>query len=441
MSGDDPVAALREAARYSPDNVPLRMHLAEVLLGLSRAAEAETEYRAALVHAPQSQRLKLGLARAFFALGKHSECLVVIEDLVRSGEPPALALLLHARLLERNGERDRAAAAYRAAADLDPALADAELERALEHRQERVGVPLAGAEPDIAAPVLTVDKPTLDFDGVGGMDAVKEEIRVKIVYPLTHSELHRAYGKTAGGGILMYGPPGCGKTFLARATAGEIKAGFISVGINDVLDMWLGNSEKNLHGIFAQARSSAPCVVFFDEVDALAASRADMKRSASRLLINQFLAELDGIDAVNDGLLVLAATNAPWHLDPAFRRPGRFDRVLFVPPPDATARAAIVRVHCRGKPVEAIDFDRVAKRTAEFSGADLKAVVDIAVEGKLQQAMRDGVARPLRTTDLMDAAARVLPSTKEWLATARNYATYSNRHNLYDDVVRYLKMK
>ncbi len=154
------------------------------------------------------------------------------------------------------------------------------------------------------------------------METLKEEIRIKIIHPLNHPDLYRAYGKSIGGGILLYGPPGCGKTYLARATAGEIHAGFLAVGINDVLEMWIGNSERNLHALFEHARQNTPCVLFFDEVDALAASRADLRASAGRQLINQFLAELDGIGARNEGVLVLAATNAPWHLDPAFRRPG-----------------------------------------------------------------------------------------------------------------------
>src|SRR5436853_1488758 len=184
----------------------------------------------------------------------------------------------------------------------------------------------------------------------------------------------------------MYGPPGCGKTHLDRATAGEVKAGFLAVGINDILDMWLGQSEKNLHELFEQARRNRPCVLFFDEVDALAASRSDMRQGAGRHIINQFLSELDGVQSSNDGVLILAATNAPWHLDPAFRRPGRFDRILFVPPPDAAARAAILRIQCRGKPVETIDYDYLGKKTEHFSGDDLKAVVDQAIEIKLRAA-------------------------------------------------------
>src|SRR5439155_12031124 len=196
-----------------------------------------------------------------------------------------------------------------------------------------------------------------NFQDVGGMGHVKEEIRMKIIHPLTHPELYKAYGKAIGGGILMYGPPGCGKTHLARATAGEVHAGFIAVGINDVLEMWIGQSERNLHETFERARAHKPCVLFFDEVDALGASRSDLRHSTGRQLINQFLAELDGVQSSNDGVLILAATNAPWHLDAAFRRPGRFDRIVFVPPPDAPARAAILRILLKGKPVQTPDLD------------------------------------------------------------------------------------
>ncbi|MEY2880037.1 MAG: hypothetical protein RLZZ15_2417, partial [Verrucomicrobiota bacterium] len=236
------------------------------------------------------------------------------------------------------------------------------------------------------------------------------------------------------------GPPGCGKTFLARATAGEVQAGFLAVGISDVLDMWIGSSEKNLHALFEQARSHKPCVLFFDEVDALGANRTDMLKSGGRQIINQFLSELDGVSASNDGVLILAATNAPWHLDPAFRRPGRFDRILFVPPPDLTARAAILRLLLKGKPVGEIDFEAVAKKTDGFSGADLKALVDLAVEEKLREAMQAGALRPIAGRDLLEAAKRHKPTVRDWFETARNHALYANQSGLYDDILAYLKI-
>jgi SpoVK/Ycf46/Vps4 family AAA+-type ATPase len=181
-------------------------------------------------------------------------------------------------------------------------------------------------------------------------------------------------------------------------------------------------------------------VLFFDEVDALGASRSDLRQSSGRQLINQFLAELDGVNSDNEGVLILAATNAPWHLDAAFRRPGRFDRILFVPPPDPPARAAILGILLRGKPARDIDVDQVAKKTDGFSGADLKAVVDAAVEQKLREALKAGGPQPLTTRDLLGAAAGVRPTTKEWFGTARNYALYANQGGLYDDIRKYLKL-
>src|SRR6516225_11154040 len=139
------------------------------------------------------------------------------------------------------------------------------------------------------------------------MDDIKEEIRMKIIYPLENRALFSAYGKKPGGGVLLYGPPGCGKTLISKATAGEIQANFISVGIHQILDLYLGNSEKNLHQLFELARDNAPAILFFDEVDALAADRNDLRRSAGRTLINQFLAEMDGNVGTNDGLLILGA--------------------------------------------------------------------------------------------------------------------------------------
>ena len=391
--------------------------------------------------------MKLGLSRAFFQQGKNSHALVILEDLVKDPKVPPRAFVLHAKILAGIGEIHQAVTQYKRAVELDRSLADTEFATRLgiganESESEVVEgkVRAAWGEDEEAAPKTEIERPKINFHDVGGMEKVKEEIRLKIIHPLTHADLYAAYGKPVGGGILMYGPPGCGKTYLARATAGEIKAAFISVGINDVLDMWIGNSERNLHSLFEQARQNKPCVLFFDEVDALGASRADMRHHAGRQLINQFLSEMDGVKSSNEGVLILAATNAPWHLDSAFRRPGRFDRVLFVPPPDAAARAAILRLQCKGKPVDEIDFDHLGKKTENFSGADLKAVVDVAVERKLQEALKTGVPKPLGTKDLAAAAGTLKPTTKEWFATARNYALYSNQGGIYDDILQYLKI-
>lgn len=443
---NDAIHALREALKHSPQNVPLRQHLADTLLSAGLAEEAEKEYREAVALAPQNPSLKFGLARAFSQQGKDSHALALLENVTKTSGAPARAFLLHAKLLLKTGEVEQAVFQYHRAVEMDASLIDREF-------AERLGIDADPGESEVVEGKVRaawndedepmpkeMERPKITFKDVGGMEPVKEEIRMKIIHPLTHAELYKAYGKAIGGGILMYGPPGCGKTYLARATAGEIKAGFMAVGINDVLEMWIGSSERNLHSLFENARDHKPCVLFFDEVDALGASRTDMKQSAGRQLINQFLSELDGVKTSNDGVLILAATNAPWHLDSAFRRPGRFDRILFVPPPDAQARAGILRILCHGKPVEDIDYDHLAKKTPDFSGADLKAVVDVAVEKKLRDAMKEGMPKPMTTKDLVAAAGTLKPTTKEWFATARNYALYSNQGGIYDDILQYLKL-
>ncbi|MFL6197951.1 MAG: AAA family ATPase [Thermoanaerobaculia bacterium] len=442
------IDALRQALRVSPENLPLRRHLAEVLAQAQRWSEAEAELREALRIEPEDEEARIELARVLHRQKRSSEALFLLRQL---GSPSdrirGRSHRLAADVLLELGQVERAREEYGRAVAADPSLADEAFADQIEPDEDD-DLP-AGRGPsriplrneDEPGPVrIEPETPTISFADVGGLEPLKEEIRLKIIHPMKHPELFAAYGKQVGGGVLLYGPPGCGKTFLARATAGEVRSPFLAVGIHDVLDMWLGQSERNLHAIFEQARTKKPCVLFFDEVDALGAKRTDLRTSAVRQIINQFLAELDGVRGSNSGVLILAATNAPWHLDSALRRPGRFDRVIFVPPPDLPGRTEILRLLLRGKPAEKIDFEHLAKKTADFSGADLQAVVDRAVEGKLMEAMRSGVAHPLTSKDLLEASSKVRPSTAEWFATARNYVLYANQEGIYDEVRRYLKL-
>jgi len=450
--------ALREALRLTPENALLRNQVARLYLDRGRLQDAESLLREGLAKTPRSEVLQTTLAECYRRLGNSSAAIVIVEDLIKRPSCAPELFIQYARLLLLKGETAEAANAYQRGLALQDDLGDPDLAAALGVRKaeaaEPEGIRFDDADVDEEGRMRLIagdfeeegiaqemEKPDMSFDDVGGMDDLKKQIRMKLIEPLKNPEIYRAYGKPVGGSLLMYGPPGCGKTHLGRATAGEIDATFFTVGIHDVLDMYIGGSEQRLHAWFEEARSHAPCVLFFDEVDALGASRSDMKASSGRHLINQFLSELDGIDSVNDGILILAATNAPWHLDPAFRRPGRFDRLLFVPPPDLPARSAILRVLLRDKPQENVDCEAVAKKTANFSGADLKAVVDQAVECKLEEALEKGSLQPLRTKDLLRARKQVKSSTAQWFSSARNYALYANQGGSYDEILEYLKRK
>jgi SpoVK/Ycf46/Vps4 family AAA+-type ATPase len=453
--------SLRSALAHSPDNVPLLVLFGQAALEEFSADEARGAFERALALDLKHSEAALGLARSLHLQGKASEAILRVEALVSANPRFAEAHRWLARWLLDDGNASAARASYERALAVEPTLRDPAFDQALSAAESSPGakkVPITstGSAPATAPTEAEagdlervaeyelpteVERPSLTFADVGGMDEVKEQVRMKILFPLQQPDLFKAYGKKAGGGVLLYGPPGCGKTLISRAVAGEIKAKFLSVGIHQVIEMWLGNSEKNLHGLFEYARRNAPAVLFFDEVDALAANRADLRASAGRTLINQFLAEFDATQGANDGVLVLGATNAPWHLDSAFLRPGRFDRVLFVPPPDEPARAAIAAVMARDKPVAKFDALALAKRTKDFSGADLRAVFDHATERSLVEAMKRGRVIPLTTDDLARAAKEVKPSTRSWFESARNHALYANQSGFYDDVLVHLGLK
>jgi len=279
------------------------------------------------------------------------------------------------------------------------------------------------------------------FDQVGGLEGLKQQARMKIIEPFRNPELFKRFNKSAGGGLLLYGPPGCGKTWFARAIAGECQAAFFNVAIADILDMYVGNSEKNLQSLFATARAQRPAVIFIDELDALGRRRELLRHSGLANTINAFLAEMDGLASDNENLLLIGATNAPWDVDSAFRRPGRFDRTLFVPPPDGPARQVILRLLLKDLPVAAdLDLADLAQRTEGWSGADLKGVVDQASEQVLEKILSSGDdSLVIGQARLQAVIAANKPTTREWLESARNVVSFANESGIYDELAAYLR--
>jgi len=331
------------------------------------------------------------------------------------------------------------------AADFDWSAAESQLADVLPPRfvgadgtPERVIRPGDDAT-ELGSGVFEVEHSGLRLADVAGLAEVKQRLEAAFLAPLRNPELRKLYGKSLRGGLLMYGPPGCGKTFIARAVAGELGARFVAVSFADVVDSMLGQSERNIREMFETARQNAPCVVFLDEVDAIGQKRTQLRHTPMRAVVNQLLLELDDVTANNEGVFLLAATNHPWDVDSALRRPGRFDRMLLVLPPDQLARGAIFRYHLRDRPVERVDPERLARLTDGYSGADIAHICESAAELALLDSVRRGEARMIGQPDLEAAARDVRPSLSAWFDAARNVALFANEGGAYDDLAAYLK--
>ena len=399
MAEDALIRELSAAVERNPDAVELRLHLAELLLADGRYAEALMHCSAALTKDPA-----------------HAAALALLQRCTAAMAAPA-------------GEKsafDWSAAEEQVADIIEPAFVEQSGEPDIENERDR----------DVLAPS------DVKLADVAGMKDVKDRLDVSLLGPIRNPELMRAYKISARGGLLLYGPPGCGKTFLARAVSGELDANFYPIGISDVLSRWLGDSERAVHEIFEVARRNTPCVLFFDEVDALGMRRANLQGgSGHRTVVNSLLAEMDPATSDNSGVYVLGATNAPWDVDAALRRPGRFDRMLFVGLPDTEARMEILRIHLRDRPVAGIDLKSIASRTDGFTGADLAHICDTATQLAMADSVRSGEVRPIAMSDIHAAMAEIRPSGGEWFEIARNVVEFGNRDGAYDDLAKYMRRR
>ena len=430
---DPVIAALRASLAADPSNHAVRAHLAQLLLDGGHAAESLEQATTVLAAEPDNVGALRTAAAAADATG----------DPARAAAYGRLADALSAE-----GQPDDAPSG---GAMPEPAAEDAADPRG-------PGRGFAMAVPDTADEILegwgdtealvepelgAISSAGATLADVGGLADVKRRLELSFLAPMRNPELRAKFGKSLRGGLLLWGPPGCGKTFIARALAGELGAKFYEVGLSDVLDMFIGNSEKNLRSIFDIARENRPCLLFFDEIDALGQKRSQLRHGGAALrgVVNQMLAELDGATSDNEGVFVLAASNHPWDVDSALLRPGRFDRTVLVLPPDAEAREAILRVHMRGRPSEPLDLRSLAKSTQGFSGADLALACEQATEVAMEASMEAGTVQPITQRQLADAVRSIRPSIGEWMETAKNYALYGNDTGAYDELAAYLKRR
>ncbi len=238
---------------------------------------------------------------------------------------------------------------------------------------------------------VLIEKPNVHWDDIGGLEQVKQELREVVEWPMKYRKLFAHMKVKIPKGILLYGPPGTGKTLLAKAVATESEANFISVKGPEFLSKWVGESEKAVREVFRKARQAAPAVIFIDEIDAIAPMRGrDLGSHVTERVVSQILTEMDGLEELHN-VTVIAATNRPDILDPALLRPGRFDRIVYVPIPDKDARKEIFKIHLRGKPLaENVDIENLAERTEGYTGADIEAVCNEATILALREYIQSG---------------------------------------------------
>jgi len=427
---DKAIADYAKSAELDPKNPVIYNNRGDAYYRKQQFNEAIEDYERALALNPKYLKAFYNRGLAYACLQDYEKAVEDFTEVIKLNTSFSEAYHIRGLAYDYLNQLDKAIADYDKAIELNPQFTEA-----INHRDIAKGKmsgggagtqTMGGSDPNQqnqginAAKLLS--KPTMKFDQVAGMHKMKEEINESIVYPLLKPDLAKKYGKLAGGGIMLYGPPGCGKTFIMKAAAGECQSNFINAKISDIVDMYVGNTEKNLHNIFETGRKNSPCIIFFDEVEAMAGRREDMGQSNAhmKMAVNQLLFEMDGVESNNANVLVVGATNAPWDVDPALRRSGRFGKAVIIPEPDFRSRADIIKMHVKKVPAaKGICYSRLALATIGYASADLKSVVEEAAAIPWRTAFKTGNQRPVSTEDFIAAIKKKKSSLPPWYAQAK----------------------
>lgn len=285
---------------------------------------------------------------------------------------------------------------------------------------------------------LITEKPSVSFSDIGGLQDVKEKIKLEVIFPRKNRQIYELYGRSVGCGILLWGPPGCGKTLMAKAIASECGLPFFSISTSDIMSKWVGESEKKVAEIFGYAKKVGECIIFFDELEELIPRSGP---SYIRRIRNVFREQLDGISSKKEGLLVLGATNEPWRIDPAMRRPGRFSELIFIPPPDHAARVQIFKLNLKqqiqnGILSDDVDFDKLASMTKGMSGADIAKICRSAVDIPLKEAVKGSNPRKIVMKDFETAISKTKPSIIPWIIKALEAVKKYKAEEFRDEIMK-----
>lgn len=441
---DKAVADYTKSAELDPQNPMIYNNRGDAYYRKQDFQNAVKDYDKAIQLNPNYLKPYYNRGLSYASIEEYEKAVEDFTKVIELKADFAEAYHLRGLAFEYAGNMGSAIADYEKALELNPNLTEAKTHLdSAKAKKDQEGKSEGGTAG--SSDIKMLQKPSMTFEDVAGMDKMKEEIREAIVYPMINPELARKYGKLGGSGILMYGPPGCGKTFITKAAAGECKAGFVNAKLSDLLDMYVGNTEKNIHKVFELARKNSPCILFFDEVDAIGGRRDQQEgQQYMRMAVNQLLYEMDGVEANNENVLIIAATNAPWDVDPALRRSGRFSKPIYIPEPDFKSRVAILKLHAKKRPVGRVPFFLLGMGTEGYASSDLKSLVEeaatypwkeafFAIQKKTQEYMKQGIElaeaeerakkeiaqRHINTSDFIKALGKRKSSLPPWYEQAK----------------------